>query len=177
MSSVVQGSVLGPILFTIFINDLDLSIEDPSTKIYKYADDSKFGRPIQNQSDAANLQSTIDSIYRWSKRWGMEIHPQKTCVMHFGYGNPKFSYSLNGNKIEEVTSARDLGVVVNDSCTPSEHVPMITRKANGVLSQIRRTLVSRSKDVVVNLFKVFVRPILESAGPSLFRLLGSASGI
>jgi len=134
-------------------------------RIYKFADDSKFGRPVVSPTDASNLQSTIDRIWQWAERWGMEIHPQKTCVIHFGYANPKFTYTLNGNKIQEVTSARDLGVIINESCTPSDHVHEITRKANGILCQIRRTLVSRNKDVVIDLFKTFVRSILESAGP------------
>ena len=80
LSSVVQGSVLGPILFTVFINNLDLAIKDPATSIYKYADDSKFGRPIVNQADASKLQLTMDCIWQWAERWGMDIHPQKTCV-------------------------------------------------------------------------------------------------
>ena len=63
----------------------------------------------------------------------MDIHPLKTCVIHFGYYNQKFDYHLNGTKITKVTSAKDLGVKINDSCSPSDHVIDITRKANGVL--------------------------------------------
>jgi len=163
VSSVVQGSVLGPILFTVFINDIDLVITDTSTKIFKYADDSKFGRQIRCFSDAVSLQATIDGIWNWSEKWGMSIHPQKTCVLHFGHGNPEYEYKINGTKILSVVSAKDLGVIVNNSCKPSMHVSTITKKANGMLSQLNRTFLSRNKDIMINLYKVFVRPILESA--------------
>ena len=163
LSSVVQGSVLGPILFIVFINDIDLAITDPKTKIFKYADDSKFGRPICSPADAAALQAQIDNIWEWSERWGMKIHPQKTYVLHFGHGNMKYDYSIDGVKISDANTAKDLWVIIDKSCSPSEHVHAITKKANGVLSQLNRTLISRNKTIVTNLFKVFVRPILESA--------------
>ena len=105
-------------------------------------------------------------MWEWSKKWGMDIHPLKSCVLHFGYSNQRFDYFLNGTKIVKVTSARDLGVVIDESCSPSEHISQITRKANGVLAQLNRTMMSRNKDVIVGLFKVFVRPIIESAGPA-----------
>ena len=90
----------------------------------------------------------------------------QTLVLHFGHGNPKHSYSLNGTKITDTTTAKDLGVIIDDLCSPSEHIQVITKKANGVLSQLHRTLLSRNQEVVSNLFKTFVRPILESAVPA-----------
>ena len=93
----------------------------------------------------------------------MEIHPTKTLVLHFGHNNEKYEYTMNGAKINTVASARDLGVIINDSCKPSEHVTSITKKANGVLSQLNRTMISRNREVVINLYKIFVRPILEFA--------------
>ena len=164
LSSVVQGSVLGPVLFVIFINDIDLAIPDPITRIYKYADDSKLGRPVRSPEDAAALQSAIHSVAKWAERWGMEIHPTKTLVMHFGHNNEKYEYELNGVRISPVASARDLGVIVTDSGKPSEHATTIAKKANSILSQLNRTMISRSRDVILNLFKIFVRPTLESAG-------------
>jgi len=163
LSSVVQGSVLGPVLFIIFINDIDLVLSDPSVKIFKYADDSKLGRPIRSDEDSAVLQSSLDNVYKWSLKWGMEIHPMKTKVLHFGYSNPRHTYMLNGVKVTSDSTAKDLGVIIHESCKPSQHVSMIARKANGVLAQLHRTLVSRDRDIVLQLYKIFVRPILESA--------------
>ena len=166
LSSVVQGSVLGPVLFIVFINDIDLEIHDPHIKMFKYADDSKLGRPIRSESDAAALQSALDNIVRWSDRWGMDIHPMKTQVIHFGFNNRRHAYTMNNLKIAEVSSAKDLGVIVSESCKPSEHVSETVRKANGILVQLNRTIVSRDKDIVTRLYKVFVRPIIESAVPA-----------
>jgi len=140
--------VLGPILFTIFINDIDLAIMETETKIFKYADDSKFGRPVRSDSDSLALQSAIDNVCRWAERWGMEIHPQKTHVLHFGYGNAEYEYKLNGEKIFSVQSARDLGVLIHNSFKPSEHITAIAKKANGVLSQVNQTLVCRNQEVI-----------------------------
>ena len=72
VSSVIQGSVLGPVLFIISINDIDIAIKNHESKIFKYADDSKIGRPIRTQEDAAALQADIDSVWEWSKQWGMD---------------------------------------------------------------------------------------------------------
>ena len=166
LSSVVQGSVLGPVLFIVYINDLDLVINNPNTKMFKYADDSKFGRPIRCRADAENLQTTIDNVYHWSQKWGMSIHPMKTQVIHFGHGNPKYKYTLNGSNISEVKSARDLGIIIEEKCSPSDHISTITRKANGVLSRLSRAFICRNKEVTVGLFKTFVRPVLESAAPA-----------
>jgi len=163
ISSVVQGSVLGPVLFVIFINDIDHEIEDPNVKIFKYADDSKLGRPIRSEADSIALQTALNKIVKWSDRWGMDIHPKKTVVIHFGFNNPRFEYGVSGVKISEVKSAKDLGIIVDESCKPSDHVSRVARKANGILAQLRRTLVSRDKDTVLRLYKVFVRPNIESA--------------
>jgi len=93
----------------------------------------------------------------------MTIHPLKTVVLHFGYGNPRYQYTMNGCTISDASSVRDLGVIVDESCSPSSHVQTITKKANGVLSQLDRTLISRNQKVITGLFKTFVRPVLESA--------------
>ena len=86
----------------------------------------------------------------------MAIHPEKTCILHFGHNNPRYEYEMNGTKITTVTSARDLGVIVDDKCSPSEHVAAVTKKANGILAQLRRTMVCRNQEVITKLFKVFV---------------------
>ena len=61
--------------------------------------------------DKLNLQAQIDNIWEWSERWGMSLHPTKTYVLHFGHGNGKYEYSINGNKIAEASNAKDLGVM------------------------------------------------------------------
>ena len=95
LSSVVQGSVLGPVLFIIFINDIDFVVDGKETKIFKYADDSKFGRRIRSDYDSAILQSHLDGVVQWAATNGMTLHPQKLIVVHFGYSNPGHLYTLS----------------------------------------------------------------------------------
>ena len=163
ISSVVQGSVIGPVLFLVFINDIDFVIDEEETNVFKYADDSKFGRRIRTSRDTEVLQANLNNVEHWATNNGMSLHPQKTIVMHFGYNNPNHQYTLSGSIISPVQCAKDLGVLINVQCTPGDHVIAITNKANCVLAQLRRSTVSRSCEMVTSLYKMYVRPIVESS--------------
>ena len=161
-SSVVQGSVLGPILFTIFMNDLDIAINPThNVLISKFADDSKLGKCIQNPDDCLRLQSALNDLVRWSSSCGMRLHPQKCVVLHFGLNNPAHDYFINGSKVSASDEARDLGVLISDDCSQSNHIQNITKKAHAVLSQMKRTLTYRDSKVFAGIYKQYVRPILE----------------
>lgn len=167
LSSVVQGSVLGPVLFLIFINDLDISIkqQDINTSIFKFADDSKLGRVVCSGEDAAAFQSAIDALVVWCRDWGMELHPGKCKVLHFGHNNQHFNYHIEGNTVETVSEERDLGVIMSTDFKSSSHIRSITRKANAVLGQMKRTVTYRDKTIFPQIYKTYIRPILESAVP------------
>ena len=166
-SSVVQGSVLGPILFLIFINDLDEAIKkaDPKTIVYKFADDTKLGRIVNSEEDAVAFQSAIDSLVEWCENWGMTLHPQKCKGLHFGNKNKLAEYNIQGNTVEKSIVERDLGVLISTDMKFSNHVKWITSKANAVLARIKRTVLYRDKVIFPKLFSTYVRPILETAIP------------
>jgi len=166
ISSVVQGSVLGPILFIIFINSMDFAIKDPNTNIFKYADDSKIGRHIRNEADAKTLQSSLDEVCKWDEKSGMQLHPAKSVVLHFGYNNPRHEYTIAGEPVSNSGVAKDLGVLVNEQCTPRDHVNKVIKKGNQILGQLKRTIISRDPIVFPRIFKTYVRPILETAAPA-----------
>ena len=131
--------------------------------MFKYADDSKFGRRIGGDNDAARLQLDLNGVDRWAEQNGMELHPQKTVVVHFGHNNPHYQYTLSETEVMSSGCVKDLGVLINDKCTPEDHVIAVAKKANGILGQIRRTTVNRSVDMVTRLYKTYVRPIVESS--------------
>ena len=95
-----QGSGLGPVLFLIYINDLDEYI---LSLILKFADDTNIFSTIHSDVDAANLQSDIDKLLKWSGIWQMEFNDTKFKVMHIGKQHSEHQYSMNGHTLETVT--------------------------------------------------------------------------
>jgi len=163
-SSVVQGSVLGPVLFTIYINDLDASIKPGhGVLISKFADDTKLGMEIATIQDCQRLQASLDELVTWSNEWGMELHTQKSLVIHFGRKNPEFVYKINGIPLQTTESARDLGILIRNDCDTSQHVHSIAKKAHGLLSQLKRAFSYRDSEVLPRIYKTYVRPTLEYA--------------
>jgi hypothetical protein len=107
LSGVPQGSVLGPLLFLLFINDLDLAASEV-TAMAKFADDTKVGQQVVTDANRATLQSALDKLCMWSEKWGMQFNVAKCKVMHFGRNNPRFEYVMLGQRLEEVDSERDI---------------------------------------------------------------------
>ena len=162
-SSVIQGSVLGPILFVIFINDIDQCLGQMEGILPKFADDTKLAKVVNNSQTAAEMQLIIKNLETWCKTWGMKFNAKKCSIIHFGKQNPKFSYTLNGQALDCVSNQRDLGVKISNSCLPGEQCAQAAKKANQVLGQINRSFSCKTMDVMTQIYKVFVRPHLEYA--------------
>lgn len=165
LSSIIQGSVLSSVLFVILINDIDSCLSNTNMTIYKFADDSKFGGIVTNDEERKELQDIIDKILIWSENNGMEIHPQKSQVLHFGFSNKKYKYFINGNEIPSAQETRDLGVIVSSDCKPYRHINTITKRAFGTLAIINRNFSCKSKSSVMTMYKSLVLPILSYASP------------
>jgi hypothetical protein len=164
LSGVPQGSVLGPLLFLLFINDLDLAASEV-TAMAKFADDTKVGQQVVTDADRVTLQSALDKLCKWSEKWGMQFNVAKCKVMHFGRNNPRFDYEMLGQKLEEVDSERDIGVTVNNNLKPSSQCAKAAGTARTVLGQISRSFHYRDRKTFVKLFVTYVRPHLEFCTP------------
>jgi hypothetical protein len=162
LSGVPQGSVLGPILFLIFINNLD-AMAHLITVIKKFADDTKLGQVIKTQADSERLQSCLDNMCEWADTWGMAFNVKKCKVMHIGVRNPCFEYFMGGAKLETTREERDIGVMVNSSLKPGAQCSKAANTAAAVLGQITRAFHYRDRHTFVNLYKQYVRPHLEFA--------------
>ena len=159
LSGIPQGSILGPILFTIFINDLPDEIEC-SCKIF--ADDTK----IYNTTDNKNkLQRDLDKLIEWSDKWNLYFNASKCKVVHYGNKNPNYSYDIK-NKNDSVTlltsdDEKDLGVTFDGELKFDKHIGNAIAKANRMIGIIKRSFTFRDKDTITRLYKTLVRPHLE----------------
>merc|ERR1711911_503815 len=159
-SGVPQGSVLGPLLFIIYINDLDLGL---TSKINKFADDTKIGINAGNNSAVIELQRDLEKIGEWSERWLMPFNVDKCKVMHIGYRNPNAEYKLLGKKIESCSQEKDLGVTICKDLQFSKHCIDVEKKAQKLLGYVKRQFRTRKKETILTLYNALVRPHLEYA--------------
>lgn len=164
-SGVPQGSVLGPLLFVLFINDLCLRIS--SGKLL-YADDLKIFRIIASVLDCLVLQTDIDVVLAWCKENGMSVNVSKCKAITFSrcVTTLAHQYRIDKTPLDNVKSIRDLGVIMDSKLRFNEHVSTVTAKAFSVLGFIRRNA-SELTDVYAlkSLFCALVRSILEYAAP------------
>ena len=163
ISSVVQGSVLGPILFLIYINDIDNCINNKEGIISKFADDTKVAKVVTNDETAAEMQQIIHKLENWCKNWGMLFNIKKCCILHFGHSNKKYEYKMNEQNLEAKSNQRDLGVIISNDCLPATQCALAAKKANQVLGQVNRSFSCKTKEIMLQIYKVFVRPHLEYA--------------
>ncbi len=129
-SGVPQGSILGPLLFLIFINDLPNQIASPS-QMGLYADESKMFRVTKNEDDVEKFQGDLSNVHDWSRRWWMQFNTKKCKFMRLTHKNSfkDTHYDMNGVLLDRVKSVKDLGISVTDDLRWSQHVSEITLKA------------------------------------------------
>ena len=157
-SGVPQGSVLGPLLFLVYINDIDDNIIN---KLSKFADDTKLVGKVSTDDQVESMRHDLNELFKWSEDWLMLFNAEKCKVMHFGAGNKLFSYNLGGGCLAVSEGERDLGVNVSIDLKVSKQCMKAAATANCVLGMISRTISRRSKHITVHLYKSLVRSHLE----------------
>lgn len=168
-SGVPQGSVLGPLLFTLYVADIPKLTD---CFISMFADDTKIYEAISdycNEDSLSNiLQRDLDKLQNWSKEMQMRFHPQKCKVMHLGRNNPQRPYHMMTeegvpHKLAVATHEKDLGVEIDNQLKFSKHIQNQVNKANRALGAIKHTFKHIDKDTFLSLYKSLVRPHLEYA--------------
>ena len=164
MVSHMQGSVLGPILFVIYINDLPRVCKS-SVKLF--ADDTKIFTRSDVEGATETLQKDLDRLQVWADTWLMKFHPEKCHVLKIGNKKSDSKYTMSSKDVDsrvcldESSYEKDLGVYVDNKLSFKEHVHQITKKANRIVGIIRRSFDYLTEDMFVKLYKGIVRPIIE----------------
>ena len=163
-SGVPQGSVLGPILFVIFINTLVEQINH--SELFLFADDNKLFKIISSEYDALQLQDNISSKYNWSLKSLLKFHPDKCFSMSIKSNKESQvsqSYQMNGKTLEKKRELKDLGVLIDDQLKFSNHISEKVNKANQTMGLIRRSFNHLDTTKFKLLYKRLVRPHVEYA--------------
>ena len=163
-SGVPQGSVIGPTLFLVYINDIGDNI---SSKLRLFADDTILYRNIRNNTDALKLQDDLTKLQLWEQCWQMEFNVTKCHVL--SVTNKKkptpITYHLHGHQLEEVESAKYLGVELTKKLSWGKHVTNTAAKVNKTSAFICRNLKGCPTSVQTHCFKALARPVAEYASP------------
>ena len=157
-SGVPQGSVLGPLLFLVYINDLPEMVRS-SAKVF--ADDTKLYRTVSAGPDAQELQNDLDSLHVWSQNWQLPFNANKCKVMHLGKGSIDKEYSIDGEVLQTVDMEKDLGVIIDKKLKFHQHAAQAVAKGFRMLGMIKRSFVNLNRQTIPLLFNSIVRPILE----------------
>ena len=158
LSGVPQGSVLGPLLFLIFVNSIEDGVK---SAVLKFADDLKVFRIIESAHDQEVFQSDLNRLLEWSEKWQMKFNLSKCKTMHIGRLNHETLYEMDGQRLSQIKAEKDLGVIVNRKLSASEQVNEARKRALKMLGAINRNVSYRSEEVITKLYCAYVRPHLE----------------
>ena len=162
-SGVPQGSVLGPVLFTVFINDLEDGIQ---SDLSKFADDTKLIASSETEEETEVIQADLRKLHEWSIKWQMNFNAEKCKVLHLGNKNKKTQYEIGGKVIGAVNEEKDLGVIVTDNFKVGKQCTKAANKGNQKLGMIKRTFACKDKKIMIKLYKSIVRPSLDYCVPA-----------
>ena len=160
ISGVPQGTVLGPLLFLIFINDLPNCVQ---SRIRLFADDCILYRNIRSNEDTIVLQDDLNKLADWEQKWGMDFHPDKCSTLHVTRSKTPIlqDYILKGHKLTSEASSKYLGVELHSDMSWRSHIDKTVKKANSTLGFLRRNLKVSNQDTKTAAYKTLVRPTIE----------------
>ena len=161
-SGIPQGSVLGPVLFLIYIITMP---DKKASKIYLFADDAKSYRQIEDKSDVTRIHEDLQSLETWSGQSLLYFNIEKCVHMTIGTKilDMEWIYKINGKNIKEAQLEKDLGIWLDNKLTFELHITKKANKTNGMIALIKKSFTKVTKQVILNIYKCLIRPHLEFA--------------
>ena len=161
-SGVPQGTVLGPLVFLLYIDDFD---ENISSTVWLFADDCIMYRIIDSLEDSLCLQRDLSTILNWTKKWQMQLKIDKCVVLRCTRSTSpiNYDYNLNDETLQVTEQHRYLGLIFHESMQLSHHIQAMYIKANRSLNFLRHNLSKCSSNVKQNAYITIIRPLLEYA--------------
>jgi len=160
-SGVPQGTLLGPLLFLVYINDIDSTVEN--SKVAIYADDCKVYTSFRKNEPPTELQNDLTRLNAWSNSMQLKLSLPKCIILHIGAQPDAFEYKLGASPLEPAAQIKDLGVTITSDLKSSTHCLLIAKKASQKASCILRFFETKDPKFLFRLFCVYCRPILEYA--------------
>ena len=163
-SGVPQGTVLGPLLFLAYINDLPSGITE-GTSARLFADDCILYRNIRSQEDADILEKDLNQLQQWEKDWLMEFHPDKCQLLRVTNKRKPIcaKYTIHQQELQKTDTAKYLGVTLHHKLSWNTHISSICKKANNTRAFLQRNLSYVPQEVKERCYLTLVRPTLEYA--------------
>ena len=168
-SGVPQGSVLGPLLFILYLSDLpSVFLTTPSVTFRMFADDIKVFAPFSNVNASvihASMSTALSSLSAYFRTWQLTLSPTKCLVLHLGKNNTRHQYFLDNHPLSPTDCVKDLGILVDSALSFNEHCMSTYKKGLGLVYRLFRSFACTQPAPFIHAYKTYIIPVLEYASP------------